>query len=162
MTFIAIAAGLQGCGFTPLYGDRPARPALEQTFAGIDVAPIDDRIGQQLRNRLIGHLSPRGLAPTPRYGLTVDLAEEIEGYGFRSDRAVTRERLRLSAVYRLVDLEEGALLVEETARANSFYDVVQSDFAAVVARRDARERASAQISDSIVARLALYFRHEAP
>jgi len=153
-----------GCGFRPLYGDSGARgdEIVRESFAGIAVEEPSDRLSQELRNHLIGNLTPRGLSDTPRYSLRFDLAEDIEGFAFRQDRAVTRERVKLDADIVLVDLETDEPVLQDHATAWAAYDVVQSDYANVISRRDATSRAADQLAERIVARLALYFRDESP
>jgi len=153
-----------GCGFRPLYGEGggPGEEIVRESFAGITVEEPSDRLSQELRNHLIGTLTPRGLSDTPRYALRFELAEDIEGFAFRQDRAVTRERVKLDASIVLVDLETDEPVLRDHATAWAAYDIVQSDYANVVARRDATSRAADQLAERIVARLALYFHDESP
>jgi len=153
---------LAGCGFSPLYGGGDRDAAVQESFAGIRVDQADSRLSQHLRNQLIGVLSPRGVAESPRYELNFDLARDVEGFAFREDRAVTRERVKLDAEITLVDLKKGEPVLQESASAWAAYDIVQSDFANVNSRRDAEKRAADQLSERIVSRLALYFRDESP
>lgn len=155
---------LAGCGFRPLYGEGggEAEAVVRDSFAGIEVAEPVDRLSQELRNELVGALTPRGLSDSPRYSLRFQLEEEVEGFAFRRDRAVTRERVKLDAEIVLVDLETDEPILRDSASAWAAYDVVQSDFSNVTARRDARSRAADQLAERIVSRLALYFRDEAP
>ncbi|GAK34855.1 twin-arginine translocation pathway signal protein [Iodidimonas nitroreducens] len=158
---------LAGCGFSPIYAPQPAGESesyqdLASQFAMIEVAQPGDRLGQQVRNRLIGMLSPRGTPDVPRYGLRVDLDEKLEGFAFRQDRAITRQKLQLDAMITLVDLQTGDVAVADDLSAWMTYDVVQSDFANLSAQRDARERTANQIVDRIVARLARHFRQKDP
>ncbi|GER01561.1 twin-arginine translocation pathway signal protein [Iodidimonas gelatinilytica] len=168
---LLLAFLLAGCGFQPIYGTNgPAAGTgagtafedLTEAFAGIDVAPMRDRVGQKLRNDLVSTLTPRGEAGTPRYSLQMELKERFEGYAFREDRAITRQRLQLDARMVLVDLESGEIALSDDLSAWMAYDVVQSDFANLSAERDARDRAAAQLVDKVVARLARYFRRDAP
>lgn len=142
---------LTACGFKPLYGTPdPSGPKLR---TAVQVAPIPDRLGQEVRNELINRLTPRGVA-RPAYELQVVLSEDIEGYGFQPDREVTRERLRLIADYRLVPLSEEQPVLTGQARALVSYDVVQSDFAALVTREEAAREAADILVADIVARIA--------
>ncbi|RMD88444.1 MAG: hypothetical protein D6807_05770 [Alphaproteobacteria bacterium] len=157
---------LGGCGFSPLYapvgtGRAPAGSDVPQALATVEVASAPDRVAQELRNHLIAMLSPHGYPATPRYRLEYDLDEQVEGFAFRSDRSVTRERLRLHARYRLRDLATDRWVIEDETDAASSYDVVQSDFANISAQRDARSRASAMLAQRIAAHLARHFRKAA-
>ncbi len=161
---IILALALAGCGFAPLYG--PARKETPQAASGdvaqvlatIAVAPGDTRLAQVVRNRLVGALTPRGYPADPRYRLSFALEEQVEGFAFRPDRAVTRERIEVRAHYVLVDAASEERILEGDSTASSSYDVVQSDFANISAQRDARRRAADVVADRIAARLARYFR----
>ncbi len=161
---IVLAFGLAGCGFTPLYApthDATARAGsgdVAATLATIAIAPGETRLDQVVRNRLIAALTPRGYPGDPRYRLEFALAEQVEGFAFRPDRAVTRERIEIRAHFVLVDAASEKTVVEGDSTAWSSYDVVQSDFANISAQRDARRRAANVLADRIAARLARYFR----
>ncbi|HMB76364.1 MAG TPA: hypothetical protein VKN76_08195, partial [Kiloniellaceae bacterium] len=60
LLFLAIA-GLQGCGFQPLYGGRDeAGGAVTEEMSDILIMPIADRTGQQMHNMLRDNLTPLG------------------------------------------------------------------------------------------------------
>jgi len=161
LRILALASGLlvvAACGFTPLYGpqaDGAPGPALG---AAIDVAPIPERLGQQVRNALLDRLAPLAGDGAPAFRLEVSLAEDSQGGGYRPDKAITRRTLRLTAQVRLTDLATDKPILEESARASVSYNVVQSDFANLNAARSARERAAEMLADRIVERLALFLR----
>lgn len=158
---IILSLILAACGFQPLYGDRATGAVggdLVSHFSSIEIMDARDRDGQQLRNRLISRLTPRGVKGTPRYQLQFRLSEDIEGYAFRQDRAVTRERLQVTSHMVLVDLSSGAPVLEKENTAWVSYDIVQSDYATVAARRDARARATDQLADRMTSALSHYFR----
>ena len=61
-----LLALLAGCGFEPLYGlSGRSEPSVVAALAGVHVAPIPDRIGQQLRNDLLHRLTPGGTSAKP-------------------------------------------------------------------------------------------------
>ncbi len=161
LILIIMSFALAACGFQPLYGDRGTGSAngdLVSQFASIEIMDARDREGQQLRNRLISRLTPRGVEGTPRYQLQFSLSEDVEGYAFRQDRAVTRERLQVTSQMVLVDLSNGKPVLEKENNAWVAYDIVQSDYATVAARRDARLRATDQLADRMMSALSQYFR----
>src|SRR3954453_15141390 len=68
-------AGLAACSVEPLYGSGPAGTVVKASLAGIDVAPVDTKIAQDLRNRLLFDLSGTASpAAAPRYSLKLDVA----------------------------------------------------------------------------------------
>jgi LPS-assembly lipoprotein len=147
-----------GCSLQPVYssGSRGEAAAL---LSSVEVAPIDDRAGMLVRNRLLERMEPAG-APTMR--LEVVLDDDIIGFGIRGDNSIIRERRTLRARYRLVDIASGKVLLDTTASSDAGIDVVSSEFAVVAAETSALERLSRDIADQIVARLALLARSPAP
>ncbi|GAB4154915.1 MAG: hypothetical protein Tsb0016_27020 [Sphingomonadales bacterium] len=146
-----------GCGFEPLYAERGSTNVIDR-LAGVDIAPIPDRLGQMVHNHLRQGITPEGESETVTHRLEVDLLESIEGFGFRSDESITRERVRLIAHYRLIDAESGAIVVDETTHADSSIDVLLSDYATYSAEQAASARNARQVADTILARITLYMR----
>lgn len=148
---------LAGCGFSPMYGaDRAGGPRPAAALADIAIEPGADELSQELGDRLARGIAHGG-AGGGVYALRLDASENIDGFAFRDDRAVTRERVQIEVDMTLVEAATGRVLLTERMSGGSSYDIVQSDFANVATRRDARERAADQLVDRIAARLARYF-----
>ena len=147
-----LALVLSGCSLRPLYSGGASGP-VAQTLEAVSVAPIPGRGGWLVRTALEDRL---GSDTVPRYRLEVQLDDDIIGFGIRSDDAVTRERRTLRARYRLVDAEQGTVVLDATAGSDAGIDVVSSEYATVAAEQTALERLSVEIADQIVARVALY------
>ncbi len=153
---VLIATLLSGCGFRPMnspQGSGAGHPEL----AAISVTPIADRVGQLLHNRLLDLLNPRGRPVSPRYGLNIQLSESIEQIGFRKTELATRANLRLYAVYTLYDLTSRQTLVSNKQSVVSSYNILQADYATLVAEEDARSTAARELADEIRVALAVYF-----
>lgn len=157
---VLVALALAGCGFTPMYATSGDGTGLANQFSSVQVAPIPDRVGQVVRNGLMDRLNPHGPPGAPLYRLEVTLDEAVEGFGFRPDEAITRENLRLDAVYRLIRTADEELLLEGNAHSNLAYDIVQSDFANFSAKQDARRRTAEQVINIIVVRLGLFLKNK--
>ena len=117
---------------------------------------MPDRVGQVLRNELLDRLNSAGEPVKPKYRLGVTVSERREGLAFQRDQTVTRYNLRLSAVYTLSDASTGQTLVRGQARAVAAYNVVQSEFANVVAERDAEVRAAREVGEEISIRIGVF------
>ncbi|WP_114227504.1 MULTISPECIES: LPS assembly lipoprotein LptE [Sphingomonas] len=149
----ALAFATAGCGLHPLYAGGEAGP-VAQLLHSVAVQPIPGQSGYLVRSALVDRLGTTD--PTPRYRLQVELDDSIEGFGIRSDSAVTRERRTLRARYRLVDATTGAVVLDATAGSDSGIDVVSSEYATVAAEQSALERLSVIVADQIVARIGLF------
>jgi LPS-assembly lipoprotein len=149
---LAILLTLSACGLRPLYSGG-SNGAVAQTLQGIDVSPIEGgKSGWLVRNALTDRLDNGG---TKQYRLEVELDDKIEGFGVRSDDAITRERRTLRARYKLTD-SAGKVLLDATAGSDVGIDVVSSEYATIAAENTALERLSGIVADQIVARIALY------
>ena len=62
----------------------------------------------------------------------------------------------MRARYRLVDLSNGAVVLDATAGSDAGIDVVSSEYATVAAEQTAVERLVLVVADQIVARLATF------
>jgi LPS-assembly lipoprotein len=133
---------LSACGLHSLYGGGASGP-VSGLLRSVEVAPIAGQQGWLVRTKLIDRL-----------GVTLD--DNITSYGLRADRAATQERRSLRARYQLVDLANGAVLLDATAGSDASIDVVSSEYATVAAEQTALENLSGIVADQIVARLGIY------
>jgi LPS-assembly lipoprotein len=158
--FLAVAtilASLGGCGFHPLYGQNTATRDVPADFSSIAIAPIPNRVGQQLRNDLLDLLTPKGRATNPVFRLNVSIAEEITDLAIGSSGLATRANLRLDATYSLVKEDTGQSVMTGKSLAVSSYNLVSADFSNLTAQNDARSRAALRIAREIRARLGAFF-----
>lgn len=150
----AAALALSGCGLRPLYGGG-AGGTVQTTLAAVQVAPIEGQSGWLVGNALRDRLSV-GEQVAPRYRLEVRLDDQIAGLGVRRNDSVARERRTLRARFQLVDLANGAVVLDATAGSDAGIDVVGSEYATIAAERTALERLSGIVADQIIARIARY------
>jgi LPS-assembly lipoprotein len=155
---LALFFTLSACGLRPLYSGG-TNGVVAQTLTGIDVTVQDSgKAGWLVRNALTDRLGASG---QKQYALVVELDDKIEGFGVRSDDAVTRERRTLRARYKLTDAA-GKVLLDATAGSDVGIDVVSSEYATIAAENTALERLSGIVADQIVARIALYAERATP
>ena len=145
---------LSACGLHPLYGGGSGGP-VSGLLRSVEVGPIVGQEGWLVRTKLVDRLGESGNA-APRYRLDVTLDDNITSYGLRADRAATQERRTLQARYQLVDVSNGAVVLDETAGSDASIDVVRSEYATGAAEQTALENLSGIVADQIIARLAVY------
>lgn len=145
---------LPGCQLTPIYDGGGSGPTA-RLLAGIAVAPIPDKAGFLIRDRLTQRLAGNG---QQRYRLQVALDDRIDGFGVRGDNSIIRERRTLRARYQLVELASDKVVLDATAGSDAGIDVVGSEYATVAAEATQLERLADIVADQIVARLALFAR----
>jgi len=160
---VVLASG--ACGFRPLY----ARPELDDSIA-LELAAIrinqigedtERRIGQILRNELIDRLTA-GVGPQPqRYRLVIEIEQQTFALQIQTTDTVTRYNLVLVADMRLLGMDSQEPLYHTTVRATGSYDVVESEYATLVAEQETARDAARDLSNTIANLLALHFQRNA-
>ncbi len=156
-TFVLFSLfGLAACGFQPLYGERTDF-AIADKFAEIQVAPIADRVGQQLRNALIAQLYVRGRAERPSYRLNTVINETTSSLAVRKSTLATRANLKMTAQFNIQKIADGQQIMNASNTATVSYNILDSEFGTLMAEKNARERAVQQLANDIRSRLAAMF-----
>mgnify|MGYP006302431345 CR=1 FL=1 len=151
-----VLLALAACGFQPMYGagaqpgSGQVSPAVRNSVA---IAPIPERVGQQLHNALRDQLNPRGQPVDPDYRLLVRINSVSEPSTLRSDGTATRRAFRLRAQWALLATENDTNLVRARSEASTSYNVVDQPYATVAALRDAQQRVVQQVARDIAARV---------
>jgi LPS-assembly lipoprotein len=146
---------LSGCGFRPLY--LKGKQNLQPELASIEISPIIDRKGQILRNFLLDQLSPKGQPGHPDFVLSVSINYHVKYLGIRHDDLATRALFNTTATYELRRKQDAAQIYSGTSYASSGYDILISDFATLVAEKDALEHSLETISQDIKLQLSFLF-----
>jgi LPS-assembly lipoprotein len=162
---LALACGLGGCGFQPLYGQGGGNSDAGGQLALINVALIPDRVGQQLREALQERLEAAGEGVSSRYDLYVAVSMGPSAIGIDQQTASTRTRVVGSATWTL-KAEDAAhtVITSGSAHALDGFDVINQQFFAADMSQDAAfTRIDQTLADQITQQLAVYFRtHAAP
>ena len=146
---------LTACGFHPLYSKTSADPNLSDEMAQITVAPMRDRIGQEMHNALIKTITPAGPPEKPRYTLIVGYNLVESQAALSTDETATRDVERYNIQYRLY--EGPTVLTTGTFPEIFSYNFLQEHYANVSAQADIMSRVSDQVALEIHNRLAIYF-----
>ena len=163
---VGLASGLGGCGFRPLYG-RSREGDLSRILAQVEIGPVratttDDqdlaRVGQQLHNRLLDGFAPRGAQEEAIYRLDVVISEGITSLAVRKSAVATRADLRLNGTFRLTDRHTGRALYSGSGSATASFNILNSEFATLMAENGARDRAVRQLSDDVCQKIAIFLR----
>jgi LPS-assembly lipoprotein len=157
LVVLAAASLLTSCGFQPMYGRQNGRRPGFDAFSDVAVAPIPERTGQVIRNRLLDQINPYGEPGAARYTLGVTFQRNKVGIAFDRDQTITRYNLTLVASYVLTDNTSRAIVTRGSTRAVAAFNIVRSDFANIAAEQDAEERAALAVADDIALRLGAYF-----
>lgn len=166
---LAIAAtfALTACGFRPLYGTSSISEGAANAFAAVRIQPIpptndSDRIGYLVSGALDEALHKPGLKAEARHVLKVSLADERRGLAIQDDASITRYNYRLSADWLLVAIGSDKAAASGHAQTTASYNVVDSEYATLIARKDAEERAAREIAEQIKLKIAIALSRPAP
>jgi LPS-assembly lipoprotein len=147
---------LPGCGYQPLYGANT--PAAQQ-LPLVQINNIPDRLGQQLRNRLIDRFYSDGRPASPEYTLDVSLVPSVYKLGIALDDSATRAELNLAANYILRNMQGAAVFTGSTTAVTNF-NILRSQYATLIGEQDAYDRSVAQVSEDITRRVSLFFNRD--
>lgn len=161
LSVLAVVALVASCGFRPLHGGR-AGAELSGELASIEIKPIADRAGQRLRNHLQDFLSPYGRPKNPAYTLYVTLNEGVQHLAVKKSAFSTRVNLNMTARFTLSDAAGGKALFTGTAKIVSSYNILNSDYATLMAEKDARKRGVRELSNDIGTRLSAFLSKARP
>ena len=152
-----------GCTVRPLYGDVTAstgtgRAASAQSLASVAIGPVEDRVGQEVRNHLIFLLGGgAGQPANPEYTLNLRAsARKASAAAIQvgtTDLEPTSAVVTVRASYTLVDAQ-GTVVSAGTRSAQAAYDVSRQSFAALRAERDAQNRAARELAEQLRAAIA--------
>ena len=163
------AAGLTAGCFQPLLGTQPSaatdsvRDKLQQIDVPVIPAPKGQsvaRVAVALRNSLQYGLNGAAGANAPTYTLKVFVA--VTALSVVVDITSGRPDAQVASIiasYQLVEIATGKTVMSDTTFAHVDYDIpgAAQRFAAQRAQRDAENRATEVVSDTIRNRLASYF-----
>ena len=154
-------SALGGCGWQPLYGKigtgggavgGNAGPQL----ASVHIAPIADRVGQQLYNALRDRLNPGGAPASPHYDLVIRLEEHTQQLLVLEDQTATRIDLTLNANYFLYQRGNKTPVFQGHSRATTSYDLLNDEYATIQSTDDAHRRGALTLADDITTQVAVF------
>jgi LPS-assembly lipoprotein len=157
---LALVAFVSGCGWAPLYADRDAGPVAAE-LREVQVAPIAERIGQNLERALRTAVDPSG-APSPkRYALGVTLQVTKQNLGITTQGLGTLGRTDVYARFVLKDIKSGKQLFAGNSHFNVSFDLLANGYSNVVAQNDSEIRVVDELRDDLLTRLIVFFRNRA-
>jgi LPS-assembly lipoprotein len=148
---------LSGCGFQPIYG-AGTNSIFETEMRDIEILPIKNRIGQQLRNQLEQRITPKGRSRFSKYTLKVTLSESKQSLAVKKSEIATRTNLNFRANYKVTEKATKKTLTSGRSRMVTSYNILTETFATLMAEKDARKRAVREISVDITSKIAAFFK----
>ena len=153
LVLLLCASLIAGCGFQPLYATRDG-VAITASLKQISVSAPNDEVGREVRDQLLDILRPSGPA---LYRLEIAPRRSVTNAAVRQDAEETRSNLTLAATYVLIDMDTDKVIHKGSARAIASFSRLTSEYANVVAARDAEVRTARQVAEEIRQQLGIFF-----
>ena len=155
-----LSIALAGC-FQPIYGELPVGggPSLREVLRDVEIAEIDGRIGQEIRNDIIFELTGGGGNPVGApFRLSLSVSTSSQSSIIDPLTGVSRvDTVAVNVRYYLFDVAAKKQVLTDSALARVSVDRSLQRFARVRGVRDAENRAAQAIAQQIRSRLATYF-----
>ncbi len=158
-TTLVLGLFVSACGFTPLYAPSNQSNGIIAGLGTITVQAAGDRVNRALRIALEDKLHANGLA-APQFVLVLTSQLIESDVAIRQDTEVTRSNLTLRTSFILNSIETDENLYEAKAYGIVAYNRVPSEFANIIAERDAEARVASQVAEEIQTKLAIYFERQ--
>ncbi len=155
-----LSIALAGC-FQPIYGELPVGggPSLRDALRDVEIAEIDGRVGQEIRNDIIFELTGGSGNPAGApFKLSMIVSTRTQTPIVDPTTGISLiDTVALNVRYRLVDAATNKLVLTNSALARVSVDRSLQRFARLRGIRDAENRAAREVAQQIRARLATYF-----
>jgi LPS-assembly lipoprotein len=151
LTISVIAAMvLSSCAVQPLNSAKPGAALAPTTFSNIEIFDVSNRVGQQVRNRLIfalnGGKEPVGAAHSLKL---IVVTRTVDISIVTSTKAPTAAQVTVSAIYTLRQKSNGEIIATGTRNAIASFDRTNQSFANQRAERDAEDRAANEVAEQL-------------
>ncbi len=158
----ALALGLAGCGFQPLYAPGPMANGqdIADELAAVHVARIGERNGQLMRRALQQRMEDSRPGTRALYELRTGITISVDLQGYREDGLISRIRYLALSEFTLVRMAPpNEELLRGTARRFDAFNIPESQFFAADVSREAMERRLMEgLAEDITRRVALELR----
>lgn len=154
---MAAALALGACSVQPLYGPSnfiDGGGAVQANLTRISVDEVGDRVGQQVRNRVIFQMTGGKPISSPLYNMSLTVTSRETGLGITAIEASPVYSVQVQATYKVTRIGSGEVVVAGTSRAAASYNRVNQIYANTRAKIDAENRAAEQVGNEIVVRVA--------
>ena len=154
---VAATLALAACTVQPLYTATPAGqagPTVGATLTQVALEPADDRVSQELRNRLIFLLYGGGEPGPAQYRMRMPVTSTEGELGVTPVESASALSVTVAATYQLTSAATGEIVLRATERSTATYDRTNQAFANTRAKLDAENRAAGQVAEGIHLKLA--------
>jgi LPS-assembly lipoprotein len=151
---LAAAFGLAACTVQPVYGPAPGGGAVSAALTRIAIDPVDERVAQVVRNKLIFGLTGGGAVSEPVYRLKLTTSVSEVALGVNPVDSAPSYAVTVAVTYELSKMGSTDIILRNTDRGTASYDRANQGFANVRAKIDAENRAAGVVAGNIRIRIA--------
>lgn len=144
---------LSACTVQPLYGPTPTGQAVTDALDRIAIDPVETRVAQEVRNRLIFDLGG-GKQNSPAYRMKLTVTASESALGVTPVESAPTYSITVSATYEVRSLATDEIVLRATSRGIASFDRISQVYANTRARLDAENRAASLAATDIRIRLA--------
>jgi LPS-assembly lipoprotein len=146
---------LAACTVQPLYAPTAAGTSVVAAIGDVYIEPVDDRVGQEVRNKLIFDLTGgSGQPASARYRMKLVVTSSESALGVTPIETAPAYAITVAATYEVRSVADDKIVLRSTSRQSASYDRVNQVYANTRAKLDAENRAAALVADDIRIRLA--------
>jgi LPS-assembly lipoprotein len=150
----AAALFLSACTVQPVYGPAPGGGSVSQALGSIAIDPVDTRVGQVVRNKLLFYLTGGGEPVDPQFRMNLRVTSSETALGITRQGSAPVYSVNVTASYTIYKIGSDEIVLRETARGTASYDRYSQNFANIRALRDAENRAAEVAANEIRLRVA--------
>lgn len=151
---------MAGCGFSPLYLTKGEKTTT--LTAAVSVLPIENYDGYLLQNYLSDALNPDKVTIPKIYDLSVSLqAPFISEQNIQDDNFSSRDRMTLTAGYRLINNQTKKVLIDTTTSATGAYNIAVQPYATWMAQKRVKENLIKMLAERISIHVVSFIKKEA-
>jgi LPS-assembly lipoprotein len=151
---VAAAFSLAACTVQPLYGPTPSGGTVPEALTRITIEPVDTRVAQEVRNKLIFDLTGGARITDPIYRMRLTVTSSEIPLGVTPVESAPAYSVTVTTTYALIRVGTDEIVLRSTARGTASYDRVNQVYANVRAKLDAEIRAAALVAVDIRLRVA--------
>ncbi|MFO1036149.1 MAG: hypothetical protein U1E45_04820 [Geminicoccaceae bacterium] len=157
---LATLPALAACNLRPLHAGATGK-VVNAELAAIEVPMQTDRLGQEMRNLLLGELNPARLEVEKVYTLNVTLDIQRQSLAIQLNDTITRYNLFIGATYELTKSADATLVYKSAARIVVSYNVGDDPYATLIAEQDSERRGLQELALRIRSELAAFLSKRA-
>lgn len=160
----ATPLALAGCGFHPLYADRPGQESVSEKLKDIYVASIPERSGQLVRLALQEEMAGSGPENPQGYTLHVNPSFSQEAIDIHSDNTSGRTRVVGRAHWMLYTVAQYPKLLAQgdATTMDGMNNTFEQYFTQNLNAETLQARVAKTLAESITQQVSVWFQTQAP